>query len=239
MIVSFDAVLPRIVEAPSGRALLGLAEEIFREAGFDIVLYSLIQQNFEQVPITDGARLSGWPNLSRGAFDAQITFDFDPVVVERIADMEPFFWRDLAVDAETGDRLRETLDAYRTEGILDGVMLPVSSRAGNVAVVSLTGRNARFDLSRADLLRLQHVSLALHRRYEELQPRPSQARLSPRELEVMKLAAVGKTSAEIAETLGISIHTVNTLVRRSYVKLGASNRVQASIKLSYLNQRRS
>lgn len=239
MLLSFDSVLNRIVEAPSGRAVLGLTEETFRSVGFDIVLYSLIQQNFEQVPITDGARLSGWPNLSRTSFEAQITFDFDPVVVERVADMEPFFWRDLVADPDTGGRLRETLDGYRNEGILDGVMLPVSSRSGNVAVFALTGRNARFELGRADLLRLQHICLALHRRYEELEPRPAQTRLSPRELEVMKLAAVGKTSAEIAETLGISIHTVNTLVRRSYVKLGASNRVQASIKLSYLNQRRA
>lgn len=238
MLLSFDALLDRIVAAPTGRSVLNVAEETFKSVGFEIVLYYLVQHNFEQVTVADGVRLSGWPALSRPAFEAQTVFDFDPVVADRLTAMEPFFWRDLVNDPQLGARLRETLDSYRAESLVDGVMLPVSTRAGNVAVFALTGRNARFDLDRVDLLALHHACLALHRRYEELEDRTPNARLSPRELEVMKLAAVGKTSAEIAEVLGISIHTVNTLVRRSYVKLGASNRVQASIKLSYLHQRR-
>lgn len=49
--------------------------------------------------------------------------------------------------------------------------------------------------------------------------------LTERELEIMKIAAVGKGSAEIAETLSISPGTVKTHLHSIYTKLGVDGRV--------------
>ncbi|MEY2427918.1 MAG: hypothetical protein QOJ40_803 [Verrucomicrobiota bacterium] len=54
--------------------------------------------------------------------------------------------------------------------------------------------------------------------------------LSPREQEVLELLARGYLYKEIAETLGISIPTVNTYVRRMYEKLHVRSRAQAVAK---------
>ena len=50
--------------------------------------------------------------------------------------------------------------------------------------------------------------------------------LSPRELDVVKLAARGLTNAEIATQLFISVGTVNTHLGSVQTKLGARNRVE-------------
>jgi DNA-binding NarL/FixJ family response regulator len=52
-------------------------------------------------------------------------------------------------------------------------------------------------------------------------------RLTPREVDVLRLAADGLINAHIAEQLSISPETVRTHLRHTYVKLGAHNRMQA------------
>jgi len=54
--------------------------------------------------------------------------------------------------------------------------------------------------------------------------------LSPREQEVLELLARGYLYKEIADSLGISVPTVNTYVRRMYEKLHVRSRSQAVAK---------
>ena len=63
--------------------------------------------------------------------------------------------------------------------------------------------------------------------------------LSPREREVLELLARGYLYKEITETLGISMATVNTHVRRIYEKLHVHSRAQAMAKLANLPSRSS
>lgn len=49
-------------------------------------------------------------------------------------------------------------------------------------------------------------------------------RFTPRERELASRAATGRTNAEIADELGISVRTVNNLLQRAYIKLGVSGR---------------
>jgi DNA-binding NarL/FixJ family response regulator len=52
--------------------------------------------------------------------------------------------------------------------------------------------------------------------------------LSPREIEVLRLIASGKSNQEIAETLFISRNTVSTHVRNILTKTGSANRTEAA-----------
>lgn len=58
-------------------------------------------------------------------------------------------------------------------------------------------------------------------------------RLSPREREVIELAASGLTNQQIALRLQVSVHAVKFHLAATYQKLGASNRTQAAYV--YLN----
>ena len=55
------------------------------------------------------------------------------------------------------------------------------------------------------------------------------ADLSPREVEVLTMVALGSTNDEIATALYLSLNTVKTYIRTSYRKIGATRRAQAVI----------
>ncbi len=57
--------------------------------------------------------------------------------------------------------------------------------------------------------------------------REARDRLSDREREILKMVALGYTSAELAERLHISAQTVNTHIRNIYHKIQVKNRAQA------------
>jgi NarL family two-component system response regulator LiaR len=52
--------------------------------------------------------------------------------------------------------------------------------------------------------------------------------LSPREVDVLRLIAAGKSNQDIADTLHISLHTVATHVRNILAKTGSANRTEAA-----------
>jgi DNA-binding NarL/FixJ family response regulator len=57
--------------------------------------------------------------------------------------------------------------------------------------------------------------------------RKPEAPLSPREIEILQQVAYGATTKEVADSLGISFHTVKTHLERIFEKLGANDRAQA------------
>ncbi|MCB1246628.1 MAG: response regulator transcription factor, partial [Acidimicrobiia bacterium] len=57
----------------------------------------------------------------------------------------------------------------------------------------------------------------------------SSANLTPREIEVLRLVATGKTRKEIARELYISPKTAGNHIEHIYAKTGVSNRAQASL----------
>lgn len=62
----------------------------------------------------------------------------------------------------------------------------------------------------------------------------SDARLTPRQLEVCELAATGATAEEVARHLGISPHTVRQHLKMAYQELGVANRVELAQALGVL-----
>ncbi len=54
--------------------------------------------------------------------------------------------------------------------------------------------------------------------------------LTPRELEISRLLALGRTNRQIAQELVVSLSTVKTNVQRIITKLGVSDRTQAAVR---------
>lgn len=59
--------------------------------------------------------------------------------------------------------------------------------------------------------------------------KPCDIILTKRETDVLAAIAKGMRNREVANTLGLSLHTVNTYIRDLYSKLNISNRAQAAI----------
>ncbi|MGH8516686.1 MAG: response regulator transcription factor [Panacagrimonas sp.] len=60
------------------------------------------------------------------------------------------------------------------------------------------------------------------------------ASLTPRELQVIELLTHGWTNKRIARALGVSVHTVKFHLKASYLKFGASGRLEAVTMASAL-----
>jgi DNA-binding CsgD family transcriptional regulator len=60
--------------------------------------------------------------------------------------------------------------------------------------------------------------------------RDSGHRLSPRQLDCLRLVAAGRTTLQIAAELGISNRTVDQYVADACVRLGARTRIEAVVK---------
>lgn len=58
--------------------------------------------------------------------------------------------------------------------------------------------------------------------------------LTPREAEVLSLVARGLRNAEVAEKLGLTLHTVAGYIKSIYAKLGISNRAEAARRAARL-----
>jgi DNA-binding CsgD family transcriptional regulator len=54
------------------------------------------------------------------------------------------------------------------------------------------------------------------------------AGLTPREAEILRLLAGGRTNREIADTLVLSVHTIERHLANAYRKIGARNRADAT-----------
>lgn len=83
--------------------------------------------------------------------------------------------------------------------------------------------------SRQDLLDALRAVTAGRSSFDSRHPRrdPGEAALSPREKEILRLVASGRTNTEIAAHLSVGVETVKTTLSRACTKLGVRRRAQA------------
>ena len=144
----------------------------------------------------------------------------------------PFLWSEVETLRPISDNAREYLQAFRDQNLGDGVGMQVFGPNLRNAYVGLGFGDNTPALEQADIALLQVASQALHLRYCELTEAsdPPLTDLSPRELEVLKWIARGKSNSVISDLMGVSPHTVDTLVRRLFAKLNVTDRTTAAIK---------
>ncbi|MBV6824178.1 autoinducer binding domain-containing protein [Pseudomonas sp. PD9R] len=84
----------------------------------------------------------------------------------------------------------------------------------------------------------QHLHRLIAQTLPKSSAKPPIPHLSPREVDVLKLAADGKTAYESARILNLSARTINFHVQEAIRKLGVSNKVSAviaAVKAGYLS----
>jgi DNA-binding CsgD family transcriptional regulator len=142
--------------------------------------------------------------------------------------VRPFRWfKESPYDPEREPRAAEVVQRARDFGILDGFLIPVASTAGRMGQIWFGGRT--LDLPERQLPALHLMAIYAFDRILKLHGSPArhQARLTPREREILTWAANGKSSWEIGELLHISSRTVKEHIKNLCRKLDAVTRTQA------------
>jgi LuxR family quorum sensing-dependent transcriptional regulator len=142
--------------------------------------------------------------------------------------VRPFRWfKESPYDPEREPRAAEVVQRAKDFGILDGFLIPVASTAGRMGQIWFGGRT--LDLPDHQLPALHLMAIYAFDRILKLHGSPVQhrARLTPREREILTLAANGKSTWEIGEALHISNRTVKEHIKHLCRRLGAVTRTQA------------
>lgn len=231
--ISVDDFIQRTATTSSLRELVHLFEELFSGLGFETLSYHLARKAFRSVPAAEGTRVTGEADLLDSLYGADQPLDFDPVVSELLDKLEPFHWFESEKSGRISDAQKLVLDKIRADGFVDGIVVPVMTRPGDIAVFLLSKRGKTFDFTPVEMRKLQLACHTMHLRFEELKNGDPKLSLSARETDVLRLAARGKSNKEIALALGVSAHTVDTLIRRCFTKLGVSNRIEAAIMFTF------
>jgi LuxR family quorum sensing-dependent transcriptional regulator len=176
----------------------------------------------------------------------------DPVLMRALSSNAPFLWSDVKLPPSPGGRMsgaQRTMDAARDQGYRDGMTIPLQLVDGNGSpyrsLWSLYWKDAEHELPTVAARHRTYFRLLAQvweQRLQELSPglstgmignlavienmRAHQA-LTAREVDTLCWAARGKTSAETASILGLSVETVTTHLYKATRRLGAANKTHA------------
>lgn len=167
-------------------------------------------------------------------YDEQRYVDRDPLVTELRRSIAPFTWSDVRTTRQLNKAERHIMDEPKEFGASDGIIIPIVSMTGSIGLFSPCGPTP--NLSERARAALEIIGIysyhALQRMLvqERREQRERNIPLTPREREIMKWVATGKTDDEIAEILTIGHETVTTHVENAKRKLNATRRTYAVVQ---------
>ncbi len=148
---------------------------------------------------------------------------------------EPFFFNDGALGSwrpnSAIDQANDP-DQYREAGIRAAIIAPVHLPGGAIGAV-VWASDARVDMPsifRDEAERLHALALRFIATYHDARaigPKGPAVLLTRREIQCLKWSAAGKTDAEIATIIDISVPTVRFHVTNAARKLGVAGKAQA------------
>jgi len=208
--------------------------DISRELGFEYCSYVL---RLPPISVADPAVVwaSTYPTKWLDHYFSHHYLDIDPLLKRVARDPTPVAWTHKTFKTQP-----EFWEEARAHGIRYGW---ASSTHGSctTGMLSLarsenTLNAEELDESEAKLMWLAHAAHGAISNLEMQKYRPAPGHeLSPREREVLRWTAAGKTAGEIAAILGISARTVTFHITSALQKLDSVNKTQAVMKAMMLD----
>ncbi|WP_316013643.1 LuxR family transcriptional regulator [Roseobacter sp. HKCCA0434] len=183
----------------------------------------------------DGARIDimadGFPEDWVCEYISDELYKVDPIPELAAQMTRPFRWSDTARLASLARRQRDYLETMQDRGIGDGLAIQVFGPGLRNGYVGLGFPQGTVPSSARVISELQMAAQVAHQRYcemtdNEVWQRPE---LSPREREILRWIARGRSNSQISQVLNISPHTVDAHLRKIYDKLGVTDRTSAAI----------
>lgn len=197
--------------------------------GIDVLSYQIVADDLYKVPIDHGLIFENFPDDWIKHYIDDDLERIDPILEYSRQAPAPFHWSEV----ERRMRLRPVqirfLEELRASGLSDGLAIPIYSAIGDMAYFGVGVRSGKLELRQEALAQVVLACQLTHNRYVALnnaRTKPA-LRLSPREKEALSFSACGLRDKETAEKMGISVNTVDTLIRRAFNKLGTQSRLEA------------
>lgn len=172
---------------------------------------------------------NGWPAEWFEIYTRENFSAVDPVPRHGASTVQPFEWADAPYDREQEPRAHLVMGWATEFNLRAGYCIPLHYDDGG-AVISMAGEKP--DLDPVSKSALQLIGVYAHNRIRALNRPASQRRglLTPREREILRWAADGKTAWEIGVILNLAERTVKFHLIEASRKLNAVNRTAAVAK---------
>jgi DNA-binding CsgD family transcriptional regulator len=229
--MDLDAAIPRIEQARTRAALWDALIGIVRLEGIRMASYHHVLHDAHTADVF--LRQEGFPEDWVCTYLEKRLYLVDPIPELALAGSDAFLWSDAGKLRRLSRHQSAYLDRLVASGLGDGLAMPVFGPQGRNGYIGLGFGGPAPPLKHEDIRRLQLVAQLGHWTYCSMvtsEATIAGLALSPREREVLDWVARGKSNSSIAAILGVSVSTVDTLMRRIFSKLGVNDRVSAAIR---------
>ena len=219
-----------IQQQTSSNAIMDIMNRAIANYGFErFIVSGLPDPGMDVRPFV---LLSGWQDEWYERYTGLGYVHLDPVARHCFSTTLPFDWSEAPYDRENDIAARRVMEEAREFGMDEGFCVPVHMEGGMQGVVSLVGKPDHLDEKQRFELHL--LSLYVHGRLRYLSGpagRPVGRRvITPREAEILKWAAMGKTAVEIAEITGLTPRTINQHCENAQKRMGTNNRLHTVVE---------
>lgn len=230
----FQGFIDRLAESMDERSLRGAMAHAATALDLPSFAYlSLPRKRAEYVRL-----ISTYPRPWTGHYADSHYERLDPVIRRALGDPEPFEWSARAGLGRLSKRQQQLFDEAAEFGIRCGLTIPIHDGRWPVAAVTFAADEYRLPFRRCidkhtRVLQLMAMVFHGHARSRftgELMV--GGVALSPRELECLQWAALGKSAWDIGCILGISRRTVVFHLENAKAKLGVRSTCQAVAHLA-------
>lgn len=227
---SIEDYIERTLACQTETGLFELFDDFVGAYGVIVSSYNIIAEHLQAVPVENTLVRETFPRDWVMHYIRKRYWEIDPISDQARREARPFRPSKLAQMRHLDARQKQFLADLEAAGLSEGIAVPVFGPLGTMAYFGLARVKETLELTRAQELTLQYACLQTHNRYFDLasieQPIPRKP-LSPREKQVLSLVAGGLSNVVIAERMNITENTVDTLLRRVFIKLGVNNRISA------------
>jgi DNA-binding CsgD family transcriptional regulator len=204
-------------------------DEVYRPAAF--VAYSFaVDPEGGAAPIDP--IYSTFPKEMKEYYHKHDCVRHDPYVRAALASDTPVIFSELLPDVQRTQIVKPIFDMMYERGMIDGVAMQGSGRPGRLTYFAMAFEHSMADLTEAEKRQMKaYLGIFLRRGQDFIGPAGGKS-MSQRERQLMMLLAKGASNKEIARTLDISPHTVNTHLDRCFKKMGVHTRMEAVLSAS-------
>ena len=199
--------------------------------GVDQVMYSPLRNTAEQETKIPGISYN-YPGDWVSYYMENDFIHVDPVRRHCMESRKGFLWKDMIALRELSAPQAQVMDQGEEAGLNDGVAVPFHGPFGELYGVGMACSLKNPDVAHG-LDKIEALSVHFHTRFSNIYDHTRNrggTPLTPRELEVLKWCARGKSNWAIGEILSISEHGVDFHVRNILKKLDSDSRLTAVVK---------
>ena len=230
MTADLMSTIAEIQQQTDSAGMLAVVSKATSDRGFDRFVISGLPDRGQDV--RPFVLLSRWNDEWYERYASLGYVHLDPVARHCLSTAVPFDWSHAPYDRVNDLPARRVMDEARDFGLDAGFCVPIHMEGGMHGAVSLVGDASHLDA--ATRLELHMLSLYAHGHMRFLNTRAdnqtSRRAISPREAEVLKWAALGKTASDIAAITGLTERTVNQHCANAQKRLGTNNRLHTVVE---------